>query len=122
MDMNNNLDELPIIDWERFSQLCQDMGEEKGSETINMMLEDYFSDAARLLSDCRKGFGEADTRLYQRSAHTLKSTSAMFGAKRLSALCKAMEERGKNGVLDGAAEHIAQAEIEFEKAKTSLSA
>jgi HPt (histidine-containing phosphotransfer) domain-containing protein len=97
------------------------MGEEKDSETMKMMVGDYIKDATRLMSDIHKALGEADARLFQRSAHTLKSTSAMFGAKKLSALCKQLEEIGRSNVLDGAAGLIAQTEVEIEKVKAVLS-
>ena len=36
------------------------------------------------------------------TAHTLKGTGANFGAARMQALANAIEERGRNGSLDGA--------------------
>ncbi len=48
------------------------------------------------------------------SAHTLKSSGKDFGATRLAELCQTLEEIGKAGALEGAAELAAQVEAERE--------
>jgi HPt (histidine-containing phosphotransfer) domain-containing protein len=122
MNPSVNYDEIPTFDAERYNQLCQDMGEEKDSETMIMMTNDYIKDAIRIIGELHKALGETDAPLFQRAAHTLKSTSAMFGAKKLSAMCKQMEDMGRANTLEDAAEFIALTEIELEKVKTKISA
>ena len=117
----SNFNDKPTLDISVYQQLCKDLGDEDGSNgVIAGLMIDFREDAQRLITDLRHGFTQADARLFQRSAHTLKSNSAMFGALKLSAMCKEMEEMGKTDLFDGAAERIATLEIEFEKVLTAL--
>jgi HPt (histidine-containing phosphotransfer) domain-containing protein len=55
-------------------------------------------------------------------AHTLKSSSAMLGADSLSPLFKELEQKGRDGSLEGASELLVRAEEEFQKTVEPLSA
>ncbi len=52
---------------------------------------DYFSEAPKQLNTLRRGLEQKDTTVLERTAHSLKSGSALLGAMRLSGLCKALE-------------------------------
>jgi HPt (histidine-containing phosphotransfer) domain-containing protein len=55
-----------------------------------------------------------------RAAHPLKSSSGQVGAKRLAALCKELEARGRAGSLEGATELSAQIAAELESVHEDL--
>lgn len=121
MYFGDDINEKPTLDARVLQQLRRDLGDEEGeSGTLAMLLGDFKVDAAKLIGDMRKAVAENDARLLQRSAHTLKSNSAMFGAVRLSAMNKNLEEMGRNGTLEGAVEKIAGVEAEFELVKAAL--
>ena len=121
MSFGDDINEKPTLDTRVLQQLRHDLGDEEGeSGTLAMLLGDYKTDAAKLIVDMHRAISEKDARLLQRSAHTLKSNSAMFGAVRLSAMNKNLEAMGREGILEGAAEKIASVEEEFERVKAAL--
>ncbi len=77
------------------------------------MIDAYFDDTASLLAAMRAALAAGDVEVLRRAAHSLKSNSATFGALGLSRLCRELEERGKNGALDGAAALVDQVEAAY---------
>ncbi len=55
-------------------------------------------------------------------AHSLKSSSAMVGALRLSELCRHLEAEARDARLDSAAERVAEIEAEFARVVRALAA
>ena len=86
------------------------------------LIDSYVDDTPRLLGAIRRAVDAGDGEELRRAAHTLKSNSATFGALTLAALCRDLEGRGKAGMLDGAAEQVAQAEAEYAKVRQALQA
>jgi PAS domain S-box-containing protein len=64
----------------------------------------YVSDSAKLVENMRQALSAADAPQLRRFAHTLKSSSAHLGAKRLAEHCERLEAAARNGALDGAGE------------------
>ncbi len=94
-----------------------------GSQAEGMfpvLVEDFFRDGARLLADARSALEKNDIEQLRRSAHTLKSNGATFGALRLSSAAKELEALAKQGIFDGAAALIERTGQEFEEAKGFL--
>jgi len=56
----------------------------------------------------------------RQTAHTFKSVARNFGALHLGELNQQLEVKGKAGTLDGAAELVAQVEVEYEPVKAAL--
>ena len=114
-------DDKPTLDMKVYHQLCIDLGDEDGSAGIVLgLVNDYRADAKRLVADLRQSLAQNNAEVFQRSAHTLKSNSAMFGAMKLSAMSKALEEMGKAKNLAGADELLAAVETELEKVLEAL--
>jgi HPt (histidine-containing phosphotransfer) domain-containing protein len=84
------------------------------------LIERFYQDVDRLLGEARQTLEQGEVADLHRAAHTLKSTSATFGAVALSAVARELEYLAWGGVLEGAAGLIAQAEAEFVKAKAAL--
>ncbi len=74
---------------------CEDPG------LLQELIDLFLDDAPRRLDEMHLGLSEGDFALMQRSAHTLKSSSANLGAVRLSGICKDMEFAARD--QDGAA-------------------
>ena len=70
----------------------------------------FMQEAPRMLADLRRARDAADTELFRRTAHTLKSNSATFGAMELMGMARAMELGGLEA--DAASDHGAIAELE----------
>lgn len=89
---------------------------------LGEMIDEYFNDTPKLLATMRQALTAQDAASLRRSAHTLKSNSANFGALTLSAQCKELEELGRIGALDTAPGLVAQIEAEYDKVKPALQA
>lgn len=114
-------DEKPTLDMNIYQQLCNDLGDPDGSAGIVAgLVSDYRTDAKRLVADLRQSLTQNNPEVFQRSAHTLKSNSAMFGAMKLSAMSKVLEEMGKAKDLTGAEERLIALESELEKVLDAL--
>lgn len=91
------------------------MGEDAG-ELIDLFL----ADAPALVSDLKQALAQDDPEALRRAAHTLKSSSATFGALVLSEMCREVEEIGRSGAVNGVGPQIAAIEAEFEAARAAL--
>ena len=63
-----------------------------------------------------KGDGEG----VRRAAHSLKSSSQMFGALDLAQTCKLMESKAHSGYLEKMTELVVKMELDFEAVKADL--
>jgi HPt (histidine-containing phosphotransfer) domain-containing protein len=86
------------------------------------LVDTFLDDAPGLLADMRRALEEGDIVLLRRSAHSLKSNSAEFGATDLHGLCRELEDMAKAGALDGTPAKIAQVEVEYERVRSALRA
>jgi signal transduction histidine kinase/CheY-like chemotaxis protein/HAMP domain-containing protein/HPt (histidine-containing phosphotransfer) domain-containing protein len=84
------------------------------------LIEEFYHDADRLLGEARQALEQGQADDLRRASHTLKSTSATFGAMALSAVARELEHFARDAVLERAAGQISRAEDEFVKAKTAL--
>jgi PAS domain S-box-containing protein len=104
------------IDLKKFEDFCQAMGADFISEIIDI----FNDDAPKLLEDMKLAFCINDPKLFSRSAHSLKSNSAQFGAMNLAEMAKELEVLGKEGKLIGVPEKVARLEAEYEIVKEAL--
>jgi HPt (histidine-containing phosphotransfer) domain-containing protein len=84
------------------------------------LIERFYQDVDRLLGEAWQALEPGQSDDLRRAAHSLKSTSATFGAAALSGVARELEYLARDGVLEGAAGLVAQAEAEFVKAKAAL--
>jgi HPt (histidine-containing phosphotransfer) domain-containing protein len=86
------------------------------------LVDTFLEDAPGLMADMRRAVEEGDAALLRRSAHSLKSNSAEFGATDLRNMCRELEDLGEAGTLDGTPAKIAQIEVEYERVRAALEA
>jgi CheY-like chemotaxis protein len=86
------------------------------------LIEQFYSDVVRLLGQARAAVEDRRADDLRIAAHSLKSTSATFGAMALSAVARELEALARSERLDEVAELLAQGEAEFTKAKAALEA
>jgi len=84
------------------------------------LIERFYQDVDRLLGEAQQALEQGETTDLRRAAHSLKSTSATFGAVALSGVARELEYLARDGVLEGAAGLIARAEAESARAKAAL--
>ena len=69
-----------------------------------------------------EALASGDTEALRRAAHSLKSNAATFGATRLLALARQLEEQGKSAELAGSSPFLAATRAEFASVEDALRA
>ncbi len=64
------------------------------------LIHDFIEDGEELLGNIRSALEGGNAPELERAAHTLKSSSATFGAIEAAQVCKELEEQGKHGQVD----------------------
>lgn len=109
-----------VIDPAVWADLLESLGDD--ADFVAELLETYFDDSSRLLAAMQEALSTGNAEDLRRAAHSLKSSSASFGAIRLSNKCKELEDMGKAGALEGAAEQIDHIAAEYAKTRAALEA
>jgi PAS domain S-box-containing protein len=105
----------PTIEVSALNSLVAVMGSE-----VADVLDVFFENAAKLMGEIRGAAESGDAALLKSAAHSLKSSSAMFGALALSALCKDLENLGRAGTAAGAGARLAGLQAEYDRAMAAL--
>jgi HPt (histidine-containing phosphotransfer) domain-containing protein len=92
----------------------------KADQMLPGLIDGFYQDSARLLAQARLSLQQGQAEDLRRAAHSLKSTSATFGAGLLSAAARELEYLARDGQLEDAAAQIERAEAEFARAKAAL--
>lgn len=91
-----------------------------GADFLNELLSTYFEDTDSQLNTLRQALADGDAETFRRSAHSLKSNSANFGAMELSALARELEFLGKDGNLAVVGTKLDLLENEYHKVYEAL--
>ena len=88
-----NLDGAPVLDQGVLDELRASIGDDDAF--MFELIETYVSEGSANMAGLLAAAAAGDCAAIVRPAHTLKSTSASLGAMRLSAICRAIEEAGR---------------------------
>jgi signal transduction histidine kinase/DNA-binding response OmpR family regulator len=99
------------------SVLEQNLGvsKEEAPEIIAELVPLFLDDASEILAELRQAVKQGNAKRIQRAAHTLRGSSATFGATTLCNLCREQEE-----MCNGLVEKAAQIEAEYERVRAAL--
>jgi len=100
-----------------FGELRQMLGQDK---FLAEAIDTYLEDAPKLLQAIAVAVAQGKATELEQAAHTLKSSSALFGATSLSQFCQELEVRGSTGSWTEAAALMPQVKTEYEKVRTAL--
>ncbi|GAB5519547.1 MAG: hypothetical protein RhofKO_17980 [Rhodothermales bacterium] len=92
--------EADVIDFNVLAELGEMLGADD-PEMLHELIVEFFADAENLLSKIGETSSHNDFHGLRRAAHTLKSSSAMFGALDFSERCRELEHRGRDGIAEG---------------------
>ncbi len=107
----------PIIDRGPINRL-----REVNPALVQQVLSSFLQgEALRLFNLIRESANNEDFKLLERSAHTLKSTSAMFGAYQLSQICQEIEVSAKQHAVDSIPVLLQQLEDHYAEVHRELS-
>jgi PAS domain S-box-containing protein len=95
-------------------------GGDEGWRTVRELLDAFIEDAAVQIATLRAAVERGDAEEARRAAHTLKSSSATFGAQSLAELCRELETLGRRGELDAAPQLLERVENEWERVREAL--
>ena len=107
---------LPPID---LTEL-REMGGEGSDEFILEIVNSYLADTPQLLRSLQQGIDRGDLELFKRSAHSLKSSSALVGAHTLSEIAKELEFFDYPSTTAEASSLLSQATKEFQRVEEAL--
>jgi HPt (histidine-containing phosphotransfer) domain-containing protein len=105
-----------ILDQPTFENLKAMMG----ADFIGELIDTYLEETPRTLAQLKQALVEGNAEVFRRSAHSIKSSSASFGAVQLSALAKELEMLGKEGKLDGAGEKVESLALDYQRVASAL--
>ncbi len=66
------------------------------------LIDTFLTDSQRQLEEMRRSMAVGDIKTLHRAAHSMKSSSATFGAVALSKLCQRLEQSARDQCVDGA--------------------
>jgi HPt (histidine-containing phosphotransfer) domain-containing protein len=91
-----------------------------GNDFTVELVETYFAETPGLLDQLHQAFSQGNAAVFQRAAHSIKSTSASFGALDLAAQAKELEMIGRAGDLSGAGEKLAALDESYLQVQQAL--
>jgi CheY-like chemotaxis protein len=100
-----------------FRGLRQMLGEH---QFLAEAIDCYLEDAPKLLQVMAVAVAQSKATDLQQAAHTLKSSSALFGAINLSQFCQLLEASGSTGTWTEASALMPQVKKEYEKVQMAL--
>jgi HPt (histidine-containing phosphotransfer) domain-containing protein len=108
----------PPIDPATVAQLLEAVGSDPAF--LDELADAYLAEAPGHLAAARGAIDAHSTEDLVRPAHTLKSSSATFGALVLAGYARELEQSARAGSLTDAGERIEQAEEEFRKVAEAM--
>jgi CheY-like chemotaxis protein len=87
---------------------------------ISESIDHFFKSGAKGLAGLRDAHAAADLVRLERSAHSLRGSCAIIGARRMMELAAELEEIARNRRSEGIADHIALLEAEFVATREAL--
>jgi HPt (histidine-containing phosphotransfer) domain-containing protein len=91
-----------------------------GADFIDELLQAYYDETLKLLSDLKQALSNQDYETFQRSAHSIKSTSNSFGALEFGIMARELEMMGKEKNLEGAHAKVAALANVYEDVKKAF--
>jgi PAS domain S-box-containing protein len=109
----------PVLDPAALVRLRGTLGKQ-ADVMLPSLMDTFFKDAPKLIADAQRSWEQGQSADLRRAAHSLKSSSATFGAMALSALARELEYKARDGALEGADELLARIQAEYAQAKAAL--
>ena len=90
----------PAIDAEALELLVEMIGPDEPAAVLDL-LDTYIADSTLQVADLQRAFAGGDLKNTHRLAHSMKSSSATFGALELSKYCETLEHSAKGDCAGG---------------------
>lgn len=109
----------PVIDNNAIINLKAMLGPKSGT-LLPELIDQFLKDAENLQIQAHNALRDGKPEDLHRAAHSLKSTSASFGATLLSSFCRELEMKAKTEELAGSDILLSKIRIQFDRAKEHL--
>ncbi len=103
---------LPVLDAKVIETLRQ-LSDYNEPDMLTETVVIYLEDSRKTLAEIRQAVIKLDSQKLSEAAHSLKGSSSNLGATKLVALCAQLETMGRNGLLGGAQELLADLEAAY---------
>lgn len=114
--------DAPAIDADALQSLVEMIGADEPAAVLDL-LDTYLHDSALQVQELDAAFAGKDYKTVHRMAHSMKSSSATFGALVLSRLCEDLERAAQRECADGAcAQRLAALHQEYARVVAALTA
>lgn len=117
IDNHPEFTHLPILDSEVFQDLRLSIGDDL---VFSDLVTIYLDSAETLIDTIQTSLNNQDVSKFSISCHSLKSTSASIGAKKLSYLCKFLEKASKTGELNNFQDYFCLIVKEYDQAVVKI--
>jgi signal transduction histidine kinase/HPt (histidine-containing phosphotransfer) domain-containing protein/ActR/RegA family two-component response regulator len=97
----------PILDTSALDSLFR-LEQLAGREIVRGIVDSFLSETPVRVARMRQAIGEGDGGSLNFTAHVFKGSAAQLGARRLAEACAELEERGRDGNLDGSQEELGE--------------
>ncbi|MCP4429822.1 MAG: response regulator [Gammaproteobacteria bacterium] len=104
------------IDLDTLNTLKENMGED-----FNELIPVFIESAHDIIASLELAFTQNDVKVFERHAHSLKSSSANLGGLQLSSIAAELENQARSGVLPDSETFIEQLKSEFARIEDELS-
>ncbi len=98
-------------------QNLRDLG---GMDFLIEVVDLFLADAPALMTSLHSSLERQDTEELRRAAHTLKSNGSTLGATVFATMCRTVEQRAKDGRLEGLSQLVEQIEQEYRTLEQTL--
>lgn len=109
------------IEWSIFQILETDVAEDD-PDTMLDLIDTFVKDSVENIDNITQGIENQDLKKIEISAHSIKSTAAIFGATTLSALCAEIERLAHSEETQAIADILYLAHDEFARVQNILAA
>src|SRR5687767_13150656 len=107
-----------IIETAALDQLSEDLGGDP--EPVRDLIQSYLHEAPIALKRVRLAIERGNAADLAAAAHSLKSSSAMLGARGISVIAVELEKLGRSGTITGASEKFATMNQLFPRVEQAL--
>jgi signal transduction histidine kinase/DNA-binding response OmpR family regulator len=107
------------VDREVLDQLRQDLG---GTAALREVIRSFLEQTPSVISALRDAAARADVPSIRRSAHMIKGTSSILGARELSEHCAEIERVGQTGCIADAGSRVIAVEASYRTIEAALKA
>jgi len=107
------------LDTDVLDNLCK-LSKRSKPVVLRKLVDNFLTNSPKLLAEMRSSVENEQVSTLQRVAHTLKSSSASYGALYLADLCRILEASARAGDAPIGIQQVEQIEAEYDNVKRAL--